>query len=285
MTTRLAFDVLTVDELTPALEEAPAAGPLVAGKLPDELPDAPGVYVWVVPTTDAVAYIGSAAPLAKRVGDELNWIRDYDPADQWGVSVIHLLKHLRAKPRWAVTDSHEKAVDVERKLIEWHRARVGCAPLLVGWDANPRPGHPSPTQGLRTPQHHHPPNHHVARTPTTPNGPSPAKPGVGPSHTTQLRLRRLQRHYLAHQALRHGQHAQFRSTRRAWNAHQTPNARSTSLQIDAPEQYRQPISRDSPETPGTPGRTRTDTGTLLRGLPLPLGYGGAGPSVWPQPQA
>ena len=26
---------------------------------------------------------------------------------------------------------------------------------------------------------------------------------------------------------------------------------------------------------GTPGRARTDTGTLLGGLPLPLGYGGA----------
>ena len=26
---------------------------------------------------------------------------------------------------------------------------------------------------------------------------------------------------------------------------------------------------------GTPGRARTDTGALLGGLPLPLGYGGA----------
>jgi hypothetical protein len=34
---------------------------------------------------------------------------------------------------------------------------------------------------------------------------------------------------------------------------------------------------------GAPGGTRTHTGTLLRGLPLPLGYGGAAPAYGPAP--
>lgn len=48
---------------------------------------------------------------------------------------MHMLTVHQASVQWITTSSHEAALDLERRLIEWHRACVGIAPPVVGWEA------------------------------------------------------------------------------------------------------------------------------------------------------
>jgi len=133
MTAKLVFDVPVLDELLPALGEHAGVGTSFATGWPP--PAAPGVYVWVRPDDEAVTYIGSAASLARRLGREKYWVDGHDPDTDWEVTVVHMLKRFSAVPRWHEQPLHADAVELERRLIEWHRVLTGVAPLLVGWDA------------------------------------------------------------------------------------------------------------------------------------------------------
>ena len=95
-------------------------------------PALPGTYIW--PDDQGhVLYIGSAKLLAVRLGAEQRWVDQHDPASMWEVTVIHGLKRLGATPRWITTTDYDQALRLEgRHLIEWHRACVGIAPILVG---------------------------------------------------------------------------------------------------------------------------------------------------------
>lgn len=132
----LTFIVLQLEQLQPAVDahfhalEQPV--PVFSSAL--ERPGSAGVYVWCSGDELAVAYIGSAANLHRRLRDEHRWIAAHEPETGWAPSVVHTLKRLEAIPHWVETGSHEQARLLERRLIEWHRVTVGCAPLLVGWD-------------------------------------------------------------------------------------------------------------------------------------------------------
>lgn len=134
------MQVLSVDDLSPALSEhsveVGAHRIFGIGTGVDEIaavPRKPGVYVW--DTDGAVLYIGSAASLYKRLTDYAKWLAGYKPNERWEVSVIHMLKIHRSTVRWVQTTHHAEAMRLERRLIEWHRASVGIAPLVVGWEA------------------------------------------------------------------------------------------------------------------------------------------------------
>jgi len=126
----VSVDVLTVDELGPAVSAHFGSQRLFTSGPP---PDSSGAYVWS--SDPAVLYIGSAASLARRLGDYRKWIAGYDPESDWEVSVVHMLKVHQADVQWVTTSSHDQAKELERRLIEWHRACVGIAPLVVGWEA------------------------------------------------------------------------------------------------------------------------------------------------------
>lgn len=151
MTERIAVEVPTLDDLAPALRRCAEPEVTDEGEQPALLRDAelrdgpaphePGIYVWSAPR-GAVVYIGRAAgrkhpgDLAKRLNDELSWVEDYDPrGNDWKASFVHVVSSHQARPRWARATSNEAAVEAERRLIEWHRARVGIGPVAVGWDA------------------------------------------------------------------------------------------------------------------------------------------------------
>ncbi|RKF24654.1 GIY-YIG nuclease family protein [Micromonospora globbae] len=130
MTALVSVEVLEVIELAPALERHfGAARSWNHGTRPAE----PGVYVWSV--QGGVLYIGSAASLARRLADYDDWIVKYDPEDRWEVSVVHMLKTLGATVGWLPTIDYADALVLESRLIEWHRAKVGIAPIVVGWEA------------------------------------------------------------------------------------------------------------------------------------------------------
>lgn len=130
MTATISVQVLTVDELLPAVAEHFGSE---SDFIASPLPELPGVYVWS--TDGRVLYVGSAASLAKRVGDEKWWIAGHEPDEQWEVTVIHMLKIYNATVQWVTTPDHADALLLERRLIEWHRACTGTAPLIVGWEA------------------------------------------------------------------------------------------------------------------------------------------------------
>lgn len=46
-----------------------------------------------------------------------------------------MLKIHDADVQWVVTEDYAEAELLERRLIEWHRACTGIAPLAVGWNA------------------------------------------------------------------------------------------------------------------------------------------------------
>jgi hypothetical protein len=126
----LAVDVLSLEELAPALNEHFGSPRIFEVGEP---PIRPGVYIWS--RNDAVLYIGSAASLTRRLTDYQRWINGYDPDLAWEVSVVHMLKIHHARPQWLTTSDHDEALLLERRLIEWHRVRVGIAPIVTGWEA------------------------------------------------------------------------------------------------------------------------------------------------------
>lgn len=130
MPAAISIDVLTVEELTSALTDHFGSERNFTAGTP---PRSPGVYVWS--TKQAVLYVGSAASLARRLGNYESWIAGYDPESAWEVTVIHMLKVHHASVQWITTSSHDEALELERQLIEWHRACVGMAPLVTGWEA------------------------------------------------------------------------------------------------------------------------------------------------------
>ncbi|MCX4783908.1 MULTISPECIES: GIY-YIG nuclease family protein [unclassified Streptomyces] len=133
----LTIAVLTVPELTPALNAHFAAPPQACtpefSRCPVP-PGAPGVYVWADPR-GAVIYIGSAASLRRRLGSERAWVTQYEPAETWAVSVIHMLKSHTSEVWWVEAVDLADARALERRLIEWHRVQTGSAPPAVGWEA------------------------------------------------------------------------------------------------------------------------------------------------------
>lgn len=147
MPTTIALELPTLEEVAAAVRRCAETEPsgeleglagealLPEGVLQDgDPPREPGIYVWSDPH-GAVLYIGRAVDLSRRLGDELDWVRGYDPVgDRWEVSVVHLLAVHQARPRWARASSGPAAEEAERRLIEWHRALVGIAPVAVGWD-------------------------------------------------------------------------------------------------------------------------------------------------------
>lgn len=80
-------------------------------------------------------YIGKASSLAVRLGYEQAEVTAHNPATDWHYTVIHMLKLHAATVGWIVTADEADATLLERRLIEWHRACVGMAPLVVGWEA------------------------------------------------------------------------------------------------------------------------------------------------------
>lgn len=132
MPTPFTVDVLTVEELAPAVAAHCGALHSFASTA---APHEPGVYVWSADR--AVLYIGSAALLDRRLGEYARWIANHDPQSEWTVSVVHMLTVHHAGVQWLDTRSYGDALQLERRLIEWHRACVGCAPIVVGWDTKP----------------------------------------------------------------------------------------------------------------------------------------------------
>ncbi|WP_238005913.1 hypothetical protein KZZ52_41905 [Dactylosporangium sp. AC04546] len=140
MTTHVTIEVLTVEELAPALAKHFCAQPPAWQSGP--APAVPGTYVWTAQASgeapEAVLYIGSAASLHRRLSNYAGWIDGYDPEEGWEVSVIHLLKQSGAVVRWLPTTDHAEALILESRLIEWHRTEVGIAPIVTGWNAKKR---------------------------------------------------------------------------------------------------------------------------------------------------
>ncbi|MFD7621674.1 hypothetical protein [Streptomyces sp. NPDC059802] len=134
----LIIKVLHITGLLPALR-AHFAG---AQEAPQEFtqgairPGSPGVYVWSDPR-GAVLYIGCAVCLSARIRDQEGWVDQYVPAERWTLSVIHMFKEHQAQVSWVETADHEEALELERRLIEWHRAETGVAPPAVGWECKP----------------------------------------------------------------------------------------------------------------------------------------------------
>lgn len=86
-------------------------------------------------------YVGSAKSLKARVGDELGWIAGHETTERWSVTVVHMLKVFDAAVSWVATDTHEDAVLLERRLIEWHRTYVRAWARHPSWsDGMPRSG-------------------------------------------------------------------------------------------------------------------------------------------------
>lgn len=140
MPTMIAFPVLTLAELGPAVQKKLGHPEQFHNDGPP--PAEPGCYVWTTnpdggedPADHAVVYIGSAASLARRLSNYDGWIQGHEPDLYWSVTVIHMLHDLDATVRWITVNSHDTAKQLERLLIEWHRTRVGAAPPIVGWDA------------------------------------------------------------------------------------------------------------------------------------------------------
>ena len=127
----VTVDVLSLQELTPALEDHFG---IPRNFERGEPPAGPGIYIWAS-DDDAVLYVGSAASLARRLADYRRWIEGYDPDSGWEVSVVHMLKLHRARSQWLTTEDHREALTLERRLLEWHRACVGIAPIVTGWEA------------------------------------------------------------------------------------------------------------------------------------------------------
>lgn len=130
MPTTLEVPVLTVEELEPALTEHFSIKVALTQGSP---PAAPGAYVWE--TDRKILYIGSGCPLRKRLGDYERWLTGAKPDERWEVSVVYMLKVFNASRWWVTTDSDEDAKLLERRLIEWHRACTGVAPVVTGWEA------------------------------------------------------------------------------------------------------------------------------------------------------
>jgi len=130
----LTVSVLTVEELEVAVaahaeEHGGGRGFTSDGDVPAE----PGVYVWSTGPERKVLYIGSAADLSERIGNEREWLL-FDPDHDWAESVLYVLRRKDAKVAWVTVETHDKAKLFERRLIEWHRASVGIAPLAYGWE-------------------------------------------------------------------------------------------------------------------------------------------------------
>jgi hypothetical protein len=134
----LIIKVLHITELLPALREHFAG----TQDAPQEFtqgqirPGSPGVYVWTDPR-GAVLYIGCALCLSARIQDQEGWVDEYIPAERWTLSVIHMFKEHQAQVSWVETPDHDQALELERRLIEWHRAETGVAPPAVGWECKP----------------------------------------------------------------------------------------------------------------------------------------------------
>lgn len=131
----LEVQVLEVRELEEVLAPSSADGLMIDSAWQDgqPAPESPGVYVWAA--SGLVVYVGEGESLAARLGRERRLRNGYEPAgDRWEVSVVHMLRVYRAEPLWARATDAAAAVTVERRLIEWHRACVGIAPLARGWD-------------------------------------------------------------------------------------------------------------------------------------------------------
>lgn len=131
----LTFPVLTVDELEGAVavherDEGREPGCFMSGV---DVPAGPGVYVWYTDTDRKVLYIGSGADLSKRIGEERRLL-SFDPDCDWAESVLYVLKRRDAEVAWVTVETHDEAKLLERRLIEWHRASVGIAPLAYGWE-------------------------------------------------------------------------------------------------------------------------------------------------------
>ncbi|MBS2532578.1 hypothetical protein KGQ20_07315 [Catenulispora sp. NF23] len=129
MPASITIDVQLIEETAPALlkhfgqPKAWESGPP---------PNAHGVYCW---TSDRrILYIGKGEPLSKRLAYQAD-IDAHDPVSDWAVSVIHMLKRFNATLQWIATSDEGEAALLERRLIEWHRACTGIAPIVVGWDA------------------------------------------------------------------------------------------------------------------------------------------------------
>lgn len=134
----LEVQVLEAGELEEVLARGVADGLMEDSAWREDVPapQVPGVYVWAA--SGLVVYVGKAESLAARLGYEQRLRDGYEPAgDRWEVSVVHMLRVYRARPMWARANTAADALEVERRLIEWHRACVGIAPLAVGWDTKP----------------------------------------------------------------------------------------------------------------------------------------------------
>ncbi len=98
-----------------------------------DVPAEPGVYVWYTDADRKVLYIGSGADLSERIGRERRLL-SFDPEHDWAESVLYLLRMRAAEVAWVTVETHDEAKLLERRLIEWHRASVGVAPLAYGWE-------------------------------------------------------------------------------------------------------------------------------------------------------
>jgi hypothetical protein len=98
-----------------------------------EFPDLPGVYIWS--SNRRVMYVGMGSSLTIRLGYEQFEVDAHDPVENWHYSVIHMLRLHGATVEWITTADTEEALELERRLIEWHRTCVGMASLVVGWES------------------------------------------------------------------------------------------------------------------------------------------------------
>lgn len=57
------------------------------------------------------------------------------PSTTGTTRVIHMLKLHEASVQWIITADSDEALELERRLIEWHRTCVAMAPLMVGWES------------------------------------------------------------------------------------------------------------------------------------------------------
>jgi hypothetical protein len=132
--TSLTFDVLIVADLQPPITRHFGKARTFSDGPP---PSGPGIYVWTTRKVQAIAYLASTSSLSARLGEERRWIAEDDPETSWQATVVHLLTTVDAKAHWLATATHDDALELELDLIEWHRACVGTAPLIAGWDAKP----------------------------------------------------------------------------------------------------------------------------------------------------
>lgn len=95
-----------------------------------EIPQQPGVYIWVAQETLAVLYLGraiGAGGLRTRLGREMGWKKANDVTGH-----SRTVNAFTAEPHYALTATADEAKQWERTLLHLHLHATGLVPVING---------------------------------------------------------------------------------------------------------------------------------------------------------